>query len=74
MDSSASHFIVSFSPSYTQCAAQCGLTRVCALYVSSLAKEYQDAQWYFFAGEETQVNFEHLRAVLKRYDSSQASV
>lgn len=33
-----------------------------------LSERYQDASWFFFANEETQVDFTMLRKVLARYN------
>lgn len=38
------------------------------MYVCRLSERYQDASWFFFANEETQVDFAMLRKVLARYN------
>ena len=44
---------------------------MCVLSLS-LAEQYPEEEWFFFANEETEVNFKVLRAVLKRYNKNKA--
>ena len=40
----------------------------------SLAEQYPEANWFFFANEETQVDLQSLGAVLDHYNENEASV
>lgn len=41
--------------------------------ICSLAERHPDAKWFFFANEETQVDFETLSVVLNRYNENEVS-
>lgn len=40
----------------------------------SLGENYPQANWFFFANEETQVDFETLSMVLNDYDENEVSI
>lgn len=40
----------------------------------SLAENYPQANWFFFANEETQVDYEALSIVLNDYDENEVSI